>query len=77
VRISAQPDAKFEDIQHLVSGAQGRIVVEQGDMSAGIFWASMTQGLIHDIPTVKELIDRMIGEAEAIVRQRLGGFLAA
>jgi len=75
VRISAGADAKFEDIQHLVSGAQGRIVIEQGDMGAGIFWAGMTQGLIHDIPTVKELIDRMIGEAEAIVRDRLESFL--
>jgi NADH:quinone reductase (non-electrogenic) len=76
VRISAAPDAKFEDIQHLVSGAKGRIVVEEGDMSAGIFWAGMTQGLIHDIPTCKELVDRMIAEAEAIVRGRLEGFLA-
>ena len=76
VRISTEPNAKFEDIQHLVAGSQGKIVVEDGDMSAGIFWAGMTQGLINDIPTVKELIDRMIGEAEAIVRQRLGGFLS-
>jgi len=75
VRISAQPDASFADIQHLVSGAQGRIVIERGDMSAGVFWAGMTQGLIHDLPTVKELIDRMIGEAEAIVRNRLEGFM--
>jgi len=76
VRISAEPGSTFADIQHLVSGARGKVVVEQGDMDAGIFWAGMTQGLIHDIPTVKELIDRMVGDAEAIVRQRLGGFLA-
>lgn len=75
VRISAGPEATFEDIQHLVSGARGKVVVEEGNMDAGIFWAGMTQGLIHDIPTVKELIDRMVGEAEAIVRQRLGQFL--
>ena len=76
VRISAEPGSTFADIQHLVSGARGKVVVEHGDMDAGIFWAGMTQGLIHDIPTVKELIDRMVGDAEAIVRQRLGGFLA-
>ena len=77
VRISADPDSTFKDIQHLVAGSQGRIVIERGDLAAGIFWASMAQGLIHDIPTVKELIDRMIGDAEAIVAERLSGFLGA
>jgi NADH:quinone reductase (non-electrogenic) len=33
--------------------------------------------LIHDVPTVKELIDRIMREAEAIIRQRLAGMLAA
>jgi nitronate monooxygenase len=75
VRISAEPESTFKDIQHLVAGAKGRIVLEEGDLSAGIFWASMAQGLIHDIPTVKELIDRIIGEAEAIIGGRLAGFL--
>ena len=76
VRISALPDAEFKDIQHLVAGAKGCVVLEEGDMAAGIFWASMAQGLIHDIPTVKALIDRMIGEAEAIVAGRLQAMLA-
>jgi hypothetical protein len=35
----------------------------------------MVVGLIHDIPTVKELIDRIMREAEQIIRQRLTGFL--
>ena len=35
----------------------------------------MVVGLIHDVPTVKELIDRIMLEAEAIIRQRLVGFL--
>jgi len=76
VRISAEPDAKFEDIRHLVSGAAGKEVLQTGDLSKGIFWASMVQGLIHDIPTCKELLDRIISEAEAIVKGRLGGMLA-
>ncbi len=75
VRISAQVDSEFKDIQHLVAGAKGRVVIEEGDMQAGIFWASMAQGLIHDIPTVKQLIETMIGDAERIVGERLGGFL--
>jgi NADH:quinone reductase (non-electrogenic) len=36
----------------------------------------MIQALIHDIPTCQDLIDRIIGDAEAIVRQRLGSMLA-
>jgi nitronate monooxygenase len=32
-------------------------------------------GLIHDVPTVKELIDRIMAEAEALIRGRLAGFL--
>lgn len=71
VEISARPDAEFKDIQHLVSGARGRSVIEQGDLDAGIFWASLAQGLIHDIPSVQELIDRIITGAEQIVQARL------
>jgi len=76
VEISARPDSVFEDIRHLVAGAAGREVLQSGDLSKGIFWASMVQGLIHDIPTCQELIDRIIGEAEAIVSGRLAKMLA-
>ena len=69
-------DAVFEDIKHLVAGAVGRELLQTGDLDKGIFWAGMVQGLIHDIPTVKELIDRIIGEAEQIVKARIGGMLA-
>ena len=37
----------------------------------------MVAGLIHDIPTCKELIEGMVAEAEQIIRKRLEGFLAA
>ncbi len=76
VRISANPDAVFEDIKHLVAGAVGRELLQSGDLDKGIFWAGMVQGLIHDIPTCQELIDRIIGDAEAIVKQRFGGMMA-
>ena len=47
-----------------------------GDMDAGAWSCGMVVGLIHDIPTVKELIDRIMADAEAsIIRQRLTGFL--
>jgi NADH:quinone reductase (non-electrogenic) len=76
VEVSARPDATFEDIRPYVAGAVGRELLQTGDLSKGIFWAGMVQGLIHDIPTCQELIDRIIGEAEEIVKGRLGGMLA-
>jgi nitronate monooxygenase len=46
-------------------------------MEAGGWSCGMVVGLIHDIPTVKELIDRIMRDADAIIRQRLTNFLAA
>jgi NADH:quinone reductase (non-electrogenic) len=76
VRRLALPGAKFEDIAELVSGAKGRVLLQTGDLAHGIFWAGLVQGLIHDIPTVKELIDRIIAQAEAILEQRLANMRA-
>ena len=74
VRRLSQPGAKFGDVQELVAGTAGRELLRTGDLSKGVFWAGMVQGLIHDIPTCQELIDRIIAEAEAILDQRLAGF---
>jgi len=75
VRLLDRPGATFEDVRALVSGAKGRQVLETGDLSQGIFWASMAQGLIHDIPTCAELVTRIVREAEEIVRGRLRAML--
>ncbi|MEP7301329.1 MAG: nitronate monooxygenase family protein [Caldimonas sp.] len=61
---------KFEDIIDQVAGVYPRIMLE-GEMDAGAWSCGMVAGLIHDIPTVKELIDRIMAEADAIIRQRL------
>lgn len=53
---------EFKDIQHLVSGARGREALESGDDQRGLIWAGQTVGLINDIPTCAELIDRMVRE---------------
>jgi nitronate monooxygenase len=74
VRRLSQPDAQFSDVQELVSGKAGAELLKTGDLSKGVFWAGMVQGLVHDIPTCQELIDRIIGEAEAIMDQRLSAF---
>ncbi|MEX6725378.1 NAD(P)H-dependent flavin oxidoreductase [Parapedomonas caeni] len=75
VRRLSQPGATFAEVAELVAGAAGRELLETGDMSRGIFWAGMVQGLIHDIPTVRELMDRIMADAEAIIRGRLAGML--
>lgn len=76
VRRLAQPDAKFGDVQELVAGTAGREMLQTGDMSKGVFWAGMVQGLIHDIPTCKDLIDRIIAQAESIMDGRLASMRA-
>lgn len=72
----AEPGATFKDVQDLVAGTAGRELLATGDLSKGVFWAGMVQGLIHDIPTVQELVDRIVGDAKAIVRERLDRMLA-
>ena len=69
--------AKFEDIKHLVTGVRGRAGLESGDTDAGIWSAGMVQGLIHDIPTVKELVDRIVSEAEGIITRRMASMVVA
>lgn len=76
VEISLEPQAGFKDIQPLVSGAKGRLALETGDLDAGLIWAGQVQGLIHDIPTCKELIERIVRDAEQILSQRIGGMMA-
>lgn len=75
VEILKRPEAKFEDVAHLVRGFQGRILLETGDLDAGLVWAGQVQGLIHDIPTVAALIDRIVREAGDIIRARLPAML--
>ncbi|WP_276614744.1 nitronate monooxygenase family protein [Gordonia sp. ABSL49_1] len=66
---------QFEDVRELVAGARGRKVFELGDPEAGIWSAGTCQGLIHDIPTAGELVERIITEAENLITDRLGGML--
>ena len=66
---------KFEDVRDLVAGVRGRAVFDSGDPEAGIWTAGTVQGLIHDIPTVGELVERIVTEAEALIAGRLAGLL--
>jgi len=69
-------DIQFKDIIEEVAGVYPRIM-QEGDMDAGAWSCGMVAGLIDDIPTCKELIDRIMSEAEEIINQRLAGFLNA
>ncbi len=68
--------AQFEEVRALVTGARGRKVYELGDPDFGIWSAGMVQGLIHDVPSVAELIDRIMSEAMAIIGSRLNSMAA-
>ncbi len=69
--------AEISDLAPLVSGQRGKIVYEEGDPDYGIWSAGMIQGLIHDVPTVDELVSRIVREAEAIISDRLGGSMGS
>jgi len=71
VEIEKRGDAKFEDVKELVAGTRGGVVYDSGDTDYGIWSAGQTQGLIHDIPSCKELVDRIVSEAEVIIKKRL------
>lgn len=66
----------FENVAHLVKGARGREGLISGDLDHGIWTAGLVQGLIGDVPTVKELIDRIIEEAQTLIAKRLAAIVA-
>ena len=65
---------KIEDIHDQVAGVYPKVMID-GDMDAGAWSCGMVAGLIHDIPTVKELIDRIMAEAERLILERLAGLV--
>jgi nitronate monooxygenase len=67
---------QIADIHEEVAGVYPKVMIE-GKMDAGAWSCGMVVGLIHDIPTVKELIDRIMVDAERLIRERLMGFLGA
>jgi NAD(P)H-dependent flavin oxidoreductase YrpB (nitropropane dioxygenase family) len=57
-----QRGCQFDDIRHLVAGARGREALEKGDLNGGIISAGTVIGLIDDVPTCQELLQRMVKE---------------
>lgn len=69
-------DLQISDIAHLVGGVYPKIL-QEGKMDIGAWSTGMVAGLIHDIPTCKELIDRIVNGAEEIIKERLTSLIAA
>jgi nitronate monooxygenase len=64
--------AKFEEVRHLVAGARGKVALRSGDVNGGVVSAGMVIGLIDDVPTCAELIERIVGDCRAHLRAALG-----
>ncbi|WP_226365398.1 nitronate monooxygenase family protein [Pseudonocardia sp. ICBG162] len=67
----------FADVRELVAGVRGRSVFETGDLDAGIWTVGQCQGLIDDIPTVAELLHRIVAEAEDVLGRLAGRVVAS
>ena len=68
------PAITFADIAPEVAGVYPRIM-QDGDMEAGVWSCGMVAGLIHDVPTVQQLIDSIMAQADALISERLAGLL--
>lgn len=68
-------DLQFSDVAHLVMGNRGRQAEQDGDPDGGIWTAGQTIGLIDDIPTCQELMNRIVTEAEETIRNRLASMI--
>ena len=68
---------QFGDIKDLVAGVRGKRVFDEGDVDAGIWTVGTAMGLINDIPTVGDLISRIVTEAEEIITGRLAGMMCS
>ena len=70
------PNLRFEDIVGEVAGVYPR-VMQDGDLDAGAWSCGMVVGLIDDVPTCRELIDRIMAEAQSIIRDRLASLVTS
>ncbi len=71
VEIESTGSATFEDVKDLVAGQRGRVVFEEGDLEHGIWSAGISVARVKDVPTCKEMVARLISEAEEIIDGRL------
>jgi len=70
LEIESKGDTKIEDIAPYVSGYGGKRMLDDGEMDAGVLAAGQSTGLVRDIPTCQELLDRIMVEAEEIIKAK-------
>ena len=70
LQIESKGETKIEDIAPYVSGIAGKRLLDDGEIDTGILAAGQSTGLVRDIPTCKELLDRIMVEAEKIIRSK-------
>lgn len=76
LEIEAQGNATIDDIKHLVAGSVGKSeMYEKGNVQKGVMSVGQVAGLIHDIPTCAELVQRIVSDARAIITERLAGIV--
>ncbi len=68
--------AGIAELAPLVSGQNGLRVLKDGDTDVGLMTAGLSVGLVRDVPTVRELIDTIISEAQQIAGTRLAGMMS-
>lgn len=66
----------FEEIRPLVAGVRGRAALESGQVDGGVITAGQCVGLIRDIPSCAELLERMVAEAHAQITRTANCFVS-
>jgi len=70
LEIESKGNTKIEDIVPYVSGLVGKEMLENGNVDKGVMSAGQCMGLISDIPTCQELLDRIMADAEKIINEK-------
>ena len=76
LEIESRGNTKIEDIVPYVSGLVGKEMLEDGQMEKGVLSAGQSMGLVRDIPTCRELLDRIMADAEKIIRGKFSQVLS-
>ena len=70
LEIESRGNTQIEEIAPFVSGLVGKEMLEEGQMEKGILAAGQTMGFVQDIPTCQELLDRIMADAEQVIRDK-------
>jgi nitronate monooxygenase len=76
LEIESKGDTQIKDIVPYVSGLVGKEMLEDGDVEKGVLSAGQCMGFIRDIPTCRELLDRIMAEAEQIINDKFAQAVA-